>query len=119
MSNFHQLEEIPVHDRNLGKLQILAGKQSMVLWGKIDAGGHVPKHSHPNEQIVWLVSGKLEYVLGTGEEQTCEGGTVLVVQGGVEHEVWYREDCEIVEFYAPPRTDMFPSVSATNPYGIE
>ncbi len=118
MSNFHQLEEIPVHDRDLGKLQILAGKQSMVLWGKIDAGGHVPKHSHPNEQIVWLVSGKLDYVLGTGEEQTCEGGTVLVVQGGVEHEVWYREDCELVEFFSPPRTDMFP-VSPDNPYGLE
>ena len=118
MSSFHQLADIPVHNEELGKLQILSGAQSMVLWAKIDAGGHVPNHAHPNEQITWLVSGKLDYKLSTGEEQTCEAGTVLIIPGGVEHEVWYRDDCEIVEFFSPPRTDMFP-VSADNPYGIE
>ena len=118
MSNFHQLADIPVHEREVGKLRVLAGQQSMVLWANIDAGSHVPNHSHPNEQITWLVKGKLDYVLGTGEEQTCEGGTVLVIPGGVDHEVWYREDCEIVEFFSPPRTDLFPAL-ATSPYGVE
>ena len=118
MSSFHQLADIPGHNVEIGKLQLLSGAQSMVLWGKIDAGGHVPNHSHPNEQITWLVKGKLDYVLSTGEEQTCEAGAIVVIPGGVEHEVWYREDCEIVEFFSPPRTDLFP-VSPENPYGIE
>ncbi len=118
MSNFHQLADIPAHQMEIGKLQILSGAQSMVLWGKLDAGAHVPNHSHPNEQITWLVKGRLDYKLSTGEEQTCEAGTVLVIPGGVEHEVWYREDCELVEFFSPPRTDMFP-VSPDNPYGLE
>ena len=118
MSNFHQLADIPVHNLEIGDVQILRGDNTMVLWGKLDAGSHVPNHSHPNEQITWLVKGKLDYVLGSGEEKTCEAGTVLVIPGGVEHEVWYREDCEIVEFFSPPRTDLFPAL-ATSPYGVE
>ncbi len=116
MSSFHQLADIPIHNEEIGKIQMLSGENNMVLWGKIDGGSHVPNHSHPNEQITWLLKGKLDYVLGNGEEQTCEAGTVLVIPGGVEHEVWYREDCEIVEFFSPPRTDLWP-VSADNPYG--
>lgn len=118
MTSFHQLADIPVHNEEIGKIQLLSGANLMVLWAKIDAGGHVPNHAHSNEQITWLVKGKLDYKLSTGEEQTCEAGTVITIPGGVEHEVWYRDDCEIVEFFTPPRTDMFP-VSADNPYGIE
>ncbi|MCH2549601.1 MAG: cupin domain-containing protein [Alphaproteobacteria bacterium] len=117
MSSFHNIDDIPDHNEEIGTLKILSGSQSMVLWGKIDAGSHVPNHSHPNEQITWLVKGSLDYKLSTGEERKCEEGTVIVIPGGVDHEVWYREDCEIVEFFSPPRNDMFP-VSTDNPYGV-
>ena len=40
----------------------------------------------------------------------------MLIPAGVEHETWYLEDCEIVEFFSPPRTDMFPAASADNPY---
>jgi quercetin dioxygenase-like cupin family protein len=117
MSSFHQLADIPVHNEEIGKIQMLAGENNMVLWGKMDAGSHVPNHSHPNEQITWLVKGKLHYILSTGEDAVCEAGTVITIPGGIEHEVWYIEDCEIVEFFSPPRTDLWP-VSAENPYGV-
>ena len=118
MSSFHQLADIPVRNEEIGKLQLLSGAQSMLIFGKIDAGAHVPNHSHPNEQITWLISGRFDYKLSTGEEKSCGPGAIVLIPGGVEHEVWYREDCELVEFFSPPRTDMFP-VSADNPYGIE
>jgi hypothetical protein len=27
------------------------------------------------------------------------------------HEVWYREKCQIVEFFNPPRFDLFPAAT--------
>jgi quercetin dioxygenase-like cupin family protein len=118
MSVFHKLEEIPVHKFPVGDLRVIAGKQAMVFWAKIPAGGHTDAHQHPNEQITWVVSGRVDYKLETGEEKSCGPGTVLVIPGGIVHESWYREDCEIVEFFSPPRLDLFPA-AASNPYGVQ
>jgi hypothetical protein len=29
-----------------------------------------------------------------------------VIPGGVEHGAWFREDTEVVDFFAPPREDF-------------
>ena len=116
MSSFHQLADIPVHNEEIGKIQMLAGENNMVLWGKIDAGSHVPNHSHPNEQITWLMGGRLATAIGDEPETIVEAGQIMIIPAGVEHETKYLTDCEIVEFFSPPRTDMFPTASAANPY---
>ena len=28
------------------------------------------------------------------------------VTGGTEHEAWFREDTEVIDFFAPPRNDF-------------
>ena len=37
----------------------------MLVWWSIGAGVHVEPHSHANEQIVWMLKGKLEFRLGS------------------------------------------------------
>jgi putative intracellular protease/amidase len=32
-------------------------------------------------------------------------GDIVVIPGGVEHEAWFREDTEVIDFFAPPRDD--------------
>ena len=44
--------------------RILSGDQGMVVWWSLGAGVHVEPHSHPNEQIVWILKGKMEFRLG-------------------------------------------------------
>jgi hypothetical protein len=29
-----------------------------------------------------------------------------VIPGGTEHEAWFREDTEVIDFFAPPRDDF-------------
>ena len=116
MSNFHQLADIPAHEMEIGSVQVLRNDNTMVLWGKIDAGSHVPNHAHPNEQITWLMSGRLATAIGDDPETIVEAGQIMIIPAGVEHETKYLTDCEIVEFFSPPRTDMFPTASADNPY---
>jgi quercetin dioxygenase-like cupin family protein len=71
----------------------------------IGAGVHVQPHSHANEQIVWMLKGKMEFRLGS-EQRVCGRGDVVVIPGGAEHEAWFREDTEVIDFFAPPREDF-------------
>ena len=75
----------------------------MVVWWTIGAGVHVEPHSHANEQIVWMLKGKMEFRLGT-EQRVCGPGDVI--PGGSEHEARFREDTEVIDFFAPPRDDF-------------
>ena len=85
--------------------RILSGDQGMVVWWSIEAGVHVEPHSHANEQIVWMLKGKMEFRLGT-EQRVCGPGEAVVIPGGEEHEAWFREDTEVIDFFAPPRDDF-------------
>jgi unsaturated pyranuronate lyase len=85
--------------------RILSGDQEMLVWWSIEAGVHVEPHSHANEQIVWMLKGKMEFRLGT-EQRICGPGDVVVIPGGTEHEAWFREHTEVIDFFAPPREDF-------------
>jgi quercetin dioxygenase-like cupin family protein len=71
--------------------RILSGDQGMIVWWSIGAVVHVEPHSHANEQIVWMLTGKMEFRLGA-EQRVCGRGDVVVIPSGVEHEAWFRED---------------------------
>jgi quercetin dioxygenase-like cupin family protein len=86
--------------------RILSGDQGMLVWWSIEAGVHVEPHKHPNEQIVWMLTGAMEFRLGN-ERRVCHKGDVAVVPEGAEHEAWFREDTEVIDFFAPPRDDFF------------
>src|SRR5262250_2754136 len=85
--------------------RILSGDQGMIVWWSIGSGVHVEPHSHANEQIVWMLKGKMDFRLG-GEQRVCGPGDVVVIPGGAEHEGWFREDSEVIDFFAPPRDDF-------------
>jgi quercetin dioxygenase-like cupin family protein len=54
--------------------RILSGDQGMLVWWSIEAGVHVEPHSHANEQIVWMLKGKMEFRLGS-EQRVCGPAT--------------------------------------------
>jgi hypothetical protein len=56
--------------------RILSGSQGMVVWWSIGAGVHVEPHSHANEQIVWMLKGKMEFRLGS-EQRVCGKPTYM------------------------------------------
>ena len=118
MGPYHRIEDIPSHKVPVGELKVLSGKQGMVFFGTLAAGTEVPRHSHPNEQITIVHSGRMRYRIGDGEVTEVGPGEALVIPADVEHESWYDEECTITEFFSPPRLDMFPA-AARHPYGIE
>ena len=48
-----------------------------------------------------MLKGSMEFRLGS--EQRVRG---QVIPGSTEHEAWFREDTEVIDFFAPPREDF-------------
>ena len=67
----------------------------------------------PEEQITdkirrRVVSGKqgtMDFRIGD-EKRTMKPGDVAVIPGGVEHEAYFPEDSEVIDFFAPVREDF-------------
>jgi len=85
--------------------RIVSGEKGMIVWWSIAAGVHVDAHQHPHEQIVWMLKGHMEFRLGD-ERRTCGPGDIVVIPSGLEHEGWFNEDTEVIDFFAPPREDF-------------
>ena len=95
------LEEIAVR---FGR-RVISGKQGTLLYWRMKAGAHAAAHQHPHDQFVWLMRGAIRLRIGT-EERTIVPGDVAVIPGGVEHEAFFPEDTEVIEFFAPVREDF-------------
>jgi quercetin dioxygenase-like cupin family protein len=50
-------------------------------------GASFPNHSHPGEEIVYVVEGELEYALEDRAPVTVKAGEVLFIPSGVAHAV--------------------------------
>jgi quercetin dioxygenase-like cupin family protein len=66
--------------------------------------GVVPRHSHPNEQISYVLSGKLRYQF---DDQTFVVGAseLLQIPSNAAHEVTALEDSIVVDVFDPIRQD--------------
>ncbi len=84
--------------------QFVSGTQAMFARILLKKGCIVPEHSHPNEQIAFILSGALEFVVA-GVAQIVRAGEVLVIPGNVPHSATALEDTEDLDLFAPPRQD--------------
>jgi len=58
-----------------------------VVQARIDfaPGVAAPPHTHPGEEIIYVLSGQLEYRVGDGAPTTLHAGDVLFVPRGIVH----------------------------------
>jgi quercetin dioxygenase-like cupin family protein len=87
--------------------RIITGDDMMIAQVFLDKGAVVPKHSHLNEQITYIVSGALHFRLGEEleHEVTVSAGEVLHIPAHVPHEATALEDTLDVDIFSPPRAD--------------
>jgi quercetin dioxygenase-like cupin family protein len=70
----------------------------------LETGGSVPTHSHVNEQVMNIFSGRLKVILD-GQELVLAGGHSLVIPPNVPHSVEALEDTIAVDVFSPRRED--------------
>lgn len=109
MQGYFALKNLP-EEKITDKIsrRMLVGEKEMVVFWAMKAGAHAAAHTHPHEQIFWMIKGKMEFRLGD-ETRTCGAGDLAVIPGGVEHEAWFPEDTEVIDVFAPPREDFLTS----------
>lgn len=83
------------------------GEKSSLSAFRMTKGTLPPRHSHPHEQIGYLVSGHIRLTVGD-ETLDAHPGDSWCVLGGVEHHVEVIEDSLVVEVFSPVREDLLP-----------
>lgn len=66
------------------------------------------RHSHPHEQMVYVVSGHLVFQ-HPGGQFNARAGDSFLVPGGVEHQASALEDSEVLDIFTPYREDYAPA----------
>jgi len=89
--------------------QFVSGDQAMIARIVLKKGCIVPRHSHPNEQIVFLTEGSMRFTFGEDGTATYDrivnAGEVLVIPGNLPHSAEALEDSIDFDLFAPPRQD--------------
>jgi quercetin dioxygenase-like cupin family protein len=85
--------------------QVLAYNPKLMLVRNEFVKGWVgAKHSHPHEQIVYVVRGKIRFEAEGGSRELSAGDSAAV-DGGVAHQASALEDSEVLDIFTPYRED--------------
>lgn len=87
------------------RMRALSGEQAMLNLIELEPGASVPLHSHPHEQLGFIVSGELILTVA-GEEHRLRPNDAYQLPGGVEHAgVAGGEGCVVLDVFHPVRED--------------
>jgi len=84
--------------------QFVVGQNVMVARVLLAKDAHVPLHSHHNEQVTYILSGALKFLLD-GKEIVVRSGEVLCIPPHMPHEAFALEDTVDLDIFNPPRQD--------------
>ncbi|HVO40364.1 MAG TPA: cupin domain-containing protein [Spirochaetia bacterium] len=87
---------------------LVYGSRTMMVEFLLARGSTLPFHSHPHEQIGYLVGGAMTLTIG-GERHEVRPGDAWCIPGGVEHGAEAHEDTIAVEVFTPVREDYIPA----------
>ena len=87
--------------------RLVTGEKMMLAHVYLDKGAIVPKHQHHNEQLTYILEGRLRFWIGEQGEETLDvgPGEVLHIPSNVWHKAEALEDTLDVDVFSPPRED--------------
>lgn len=103
-----QWDDIPRENLNSHiSRKLITDENVMVAHVYLEKGGLVPTHNHHNEQITYILSGAVRFLLGDDqkEEIIVRAGEVLVIPPFLPHSAEALEDTLDVDIFNPPRED--------------
>jgi len=87
--------------------RLVTGEKMMLAHVYLDKGAIVPKHQHHNEQLTYILEGRLRFWIGEQGDETLDvgPGEVLHIPSNVWHRAEALEDTLDVDVFSPPRED--------------
>lgn len=71
---------------------------------RVEAQAVLPMHSHPHEQITYVISGRYEFTVGD-RTAILETGMAALIPGGVVHGGKALTPCHVIDLFSPARDD--------------
>ena len=87
--------------------RLITGDRMMLAHVYLKKGCIVPRHSHENEQLTYILEGALKFWIGDdgAEEITVSAGEVLLIPSNVPHKAEALKETLDVDVFSPPRQD--------------
>jgi quercetin dioxygenase-like cupin family protein len=92
--------------------QLVVGQDIMLARVLLKQGCVVPEHSHPNEQVTFILKGALKFTIA-GREIVVNAGEVLTIPPKLPHRAEALADTVDLDVFYPPRADW---LSGTDSY---
>ena len=80
------------------------GERTLISEVRFEAGGIVPMHSHPHEQIGYVADGAIEFTIGE-RIQVLRAGDAYVIPGHVPHGCRALEASLAIDIFSPVREE--------------
>ena len=106
--SFHRWDDMPKEKvTDLIDRRVITGDRMMLAHVYLAKGSIVPRHSHENEQLTYILQGALKFWIGEdgAQELIVRAGEVLVIPSNVPHKAEALEDTLDVDIFSPPRQD--------------
>ena len=85
------------------KRKVLTGKNLTICLYRLKAGLTFPAHRHPQEQMAYIIQGKVEFSMGeAGEKHLFTAGMFFAFAPNVKHGTRFLEDSIVVDVFSPP-----------------
>ena len=87
--------------------RLITGDRMMLAHVYLKEGCVVPMHSHENEQLTYILEGRLRFWIGSEDAEPMDlgPGEVLHIPSHVPHKALALEDTLDVDVFSPPRED--------------
>lgn len=87
--------------------QVIHGDELTIVKLFMQVGASVQKHSHPNEQLTWILDGRIKFKYGIDLEKTATlcAGDVLHLPANIPHTAICLEDTIDFDIFTPTRSD--------------
>ena len=87
--------------------RLISTERLMLAHVYLETGCVVPKHSHENEQLTYILEGVLRFFLGEDESEVVDvaAGEVLHIPSNLPHRAEALETTLDVDIFCPPRED--------------
>jgi quercetin dioxygenase-like cupin family protein len=94
--------------------RLISTERLMLAHVYLEQGCIVPKHSHENEQLTYILEGLLRFSLGDDESEVVDvaAGEVLHIPSHLPHKAEALETTLDVDIFCPPRQDWLDGSDA-------
>jgi quercetin dioxygenase-like cupin family protein len=112
---WHRWDDMPKEKVNdLLERRLITGDRMMLAHVYLKKGCLVPMHRHENEQLTYVLEGRLDFTIGEDRSRQISvgAGEVLFLPSNVPHEALAAEDTLDVDVFSPPRQDWLAKTDA-------